>query len=173
MVSAPPCHGGGRRFKSGQGRWEGASPLAEGLFSQADADRIRGSVAQLVERTTENREVTGSTPVGATVTWSSSARRRIRFFLVNAAFLGCDCPCLSVWGFSVARRRAASAGSGPGTPSARPAQPVTLRCAACRASRRSSRMGSARSRRHRPRHGTDTRAPRTPGVRNELVTGSV
>lgn len=25
-----------------------------------------GSVAQLVERTTENREVTGSTPVGAT-----------------------------------------------------------------------------------------------------------
>ena len=28
----------------------------------------RGSVAQLVERTTENREVTGSTPVGATET---------------------------------------------------------------------------------------------------------
>ena len=27
-----------------------------------------GSVAQLVERTTENREVTGSTPVGATRT---------------------------------------------------------------------------------------------------------
>ncbi len=27
---------------------------------------IFGSVAQLVERTTENREVTGSTPVGAT-----------------------------------------------------------------------------------------------------------
>jgi hypothetical protein len=27
----------------------------------------RGSVAQLVERTTENREVTGSTPVGATL----------------------------------------------------------------------------------------------------------
>ena len=29
---------------------------------------IFGSVAQLVERTTENREVTGSTPVGATET---------------------------------------------------------------------------------------------------------
>src|SRR6478609_7768232 len=29
---------------------------------------LRGSVAQLVERTTENREVTGSTPVGATET---------------------------------------------------------------------------------------------------------
>ena len=28
-----------------------------------------GSVAQLVERTTENREVTGSTPVGATRRW--------------------------------------------------------------------------------------------------------
>ena len=27
----------------------------------------QGSVAQLVERSTENREVTGSTPVGATV----------------------------------------------------------------------------------------------------------
>ena len=27
---------------------------------------LPGSVAQLVERTTENREVTGSTPVGAT-----------------------------------------------------------------------------------------------------------
>src|ERR1700712_3576116 len=54
LVSAPPCHGGGRRFKSGQGR-EG--PAEAGPF---------GSVAQLVERTTENREVTGSTPVGAT-----------------------------------------------------------------------------------------------------------
>src|ERR1700712_2495988 len=55
LVSAPPCHGGGRRFKSGQGR--GGPPETVGIF---------GSVAQLVERTTENREVTGSTPVGAT-----------------------------------------------------------------------------------------------------------
>ena len=28
---------------------------------------LRGSVAQLVERSTENRKVTGSTPVGATI----------------------------------------------------------------------------------------------------------
>ncbi len=31
------------------------------------SESSRGSVAQLVERTTENREVTGSTPVGATL----------------------------------------------------------------------------------------------------------
>src|ERR1700712_5110249 len=55
LVSAPPCHGGGRRFKSGQGR--GGPPETVGIF---------GSVAQLVERTTENREGTGSTPGGAT-----------------------------------------------------------------------------------------------------------
>ncbi len=30
------------------------------------SDKLLGSVAQLVERSTENREVTGSTPVGAT-----------------------------------------------------------------------------------------------------------
>ncbi len=43
----------------------------EGLFHHRAAvilwmPAFRGSVAQLVERTTENREVTGSTPVGAT-----------------------------------------------------------------------------------------------------------
>ena len=36
----------------------------------------RGSVAQLVERTTENREVTGSTPVGATA--EAPAQRGLR-----------------------------------------------------------------------------------------------
>src|SRR5437868_7448802 len=44
----------------------------EGLSSPRGAASRRrrspqGSVAQLVERTTENREVTGSTPVGATL----------------------------------------------------------------------------------------------------------
>ncbi len=39
------------------------------LFRRAfitKGESFSGSVAQLVERTTENREVTGSTPVGAT-----------------------------------------------------------------------------------------------------------
>ena len=67
----PPCHGGGRGFKSRQGRSKRrALSLREGLSSrsrQIPFERmLRGSVAQLVERTTENREVTGSTPVGAT-----------------------------------------------------------------------------------------------------------
>ena len=44
---------------------------------------IFGSVAQLVERTTENREVTGSTPVGATI----SKPLNIRGFLF-ASFPG-------------------------------------------------------------------------------------
>lgn len=39
---------------------------------------IFGSVAQLVERTTENREVTGSTPVGATKTRD---HRSLGFFI--------------------------------------------------------------------------------------------
>ena len=37
----------------------------EGAFFAREV-RLLGSVAQLVERTTETREVTGSTPVGAT-----------------------------------------------------------------------------------------------------------
>ena len=46
-----------------------SEPFREGrLFLHRDglATVASGSVAQLVERTTENREVTGSTPVGAT-----------------------------------------------------------------------------------------------------------
>jgi hypothetical protein len=42
------------------------SPSSEGFFISATSFCCLGSVAQLVERTTENREVTGSTPVGAT-----------------------------------------------------------------------------------------------------------
>lgn len=57
LVSAPPCHGGGRGFKSRQGRDE--NPGKPGFY-------LSGSVAQLGERSTENRKVTGSTPVGAT-----------------------------------------------------------------------------------------------------------
>ena len=70
LVSVPPCHGGGRGFKSRQGRSTATGPFfEEGLSSRTRHPRMpRGSVAQLVERTTENREVTGSTPVGATET---------------------------------------------------------------------------------------------------------
>ncbi|VXB34177.1 Acetyltransferase (fragment) [Curtobacterium sp. 8I-2] len=46
LVSVPPCHGGGRGFKSRQGR--------------------HGWIAQLVERSTENRKVHGSMPCPAT-----------------------------------------------------------------------------------------------------------
>ena len=65
LVSAPPCHGGGRGFKSRQGRSDVPTtgmPVTEDLGD----DESSGSVAQLVERSTENRKVTGSTPVGAT-----------------------------------------------------------------------------------------------------------
>jgi hypothetical protein len=41
--------------------------MRRGSFFGRSRFRKPGSVAQLVERTTENREVTGSTPVGATV----------------------------------------------------------------------------------------------------------
>ena len=61
LVSAPPCHGGGRGFKSRQGRSIYYSNSKFGVHLV-----VPGSVAQLVERSTENRKVTGSTPVGAT-----------------------------------------------------------------------------------------------------------
>src|SRR5699024_1215650 len=64
LVSAPPCHGGGRGFKSRQGRGTGSLSFWTGSLSRSDCF---GSVAQLVERSTENRKVTGSTPVGATL----------------------------------------------------------------------------------------------------------
>ena len=60
LVSAPPCHGGGRGFKSRRGRGRSVRSSKAGPMTS------RGSVAQLVERSTENRKVTGSTPVGAT-----------------------------------------------------------------------------------------------------------
>src|SRR5699024_12395087 len=43
--------------------WAGRSPAGTLITGRSDD---RGSVAQLVERSTENRKVTGSTPVGAT-----------------------------------------------------------------------------------------------------------
>lgn len=69
MVSAPPCHGGGRGFKSRRGR---SGRVISDERSSKDAViaylkvNTQGSVAQLVERTTENREVSGSIPLGAT-----------------------------------------------------------------------------------------------------------
>ena len=42
-----------------------------------------GSVAQLVERTTENREVTGSTPVGATIN-QPVVTRKLRLIAAEA-----------------------------------------------------------------------------------------
>ena len=54
LECTPPCQGGGRGFKSRQDRRKpsGFHP---------------GRVAQLVERAPEKREVTGSTPVPATL----------------------------------------------------------------------------------------------------------
>ena len=70
MVSAPPCHGGGRGFKSRRGRGSGsARSIMIGPIPP------QGSVAQLVERSTENRKVTGSTPVGATTSPKSLGLR--------------------------------------------------------------------------------------------------
>src|SRR5690606_7949013 len=45
--------------------WSRTSPC---WYSEPRSPRDHGSVAQLVERSTENRKVTGSTPVGATTT---------------------------------------------------------------------------------------------------------
>lgn len=90
LVSVPPCHGGGRGFKSRQGRSGATGPLfSEGLSSRMRQLRLpRGSVAQLVERTTENREVTGSTPVGATGTLVRLLRTGVSsFVLVRGRFL--------------------------------------------------------------------------------------
>lgn len=61
--------------KSASGPWPPSHPhisvrtLFPGLLlwsSYFPTGKKRGSVAQLVERSTENRKVTGSTPVGAT-----------------------------------------------------------------------------------------------------------
>ncbi len=70
LVSAPPCHGGGRGFKSRRGRGESVRSVEAGPMPS------RGSVAQLVERSTENRKVTGSTPVGATAKGPEPTRFR-------------------------------------------------------------------------------------------------
>src|SRR5690625_4762006 len=64
-VSAPPCHGGGRGFKSRQGRGVESLSTRTGSFP-GQSENSFGPVAQLVERSTENRKVTGSTPVGTT-----------------------------------------------------------------------------------------------------------
>ena len=71
LVSAPPCHGGGRGFKSRRGRGSGSARSA-----MIGPNPSQGSVAQLVERSTENRKVTGSTPVGATAKGPEPTRFR-------------------------------------------------------------------------------------------------
>ena len=75
LVRAPPCHGGGHRFKSDSGRGE-----------QSFHGCLIGSVAQLVERTTENREVNGSIPFGATAL-SHHPERGDEIFVIRT-FLG-------------------------------------------------------------------------------------
>ena len=88
MVSAPPCHGGGRGFKSRRGR---SGRVSSDDYSSEDAViaylkvNTQGSVAQLVERTTENRKVTGSTPVGATKSASRLLQWGRVLFLKNFA----------------------------------------------------------------------------------------
>jgi hypothetical protein len=65
LVSVPPCHGGGRGFKSRQGRHGVRS--SDRSSGQRSKHRVaHGWVAQLVERSTENRKVRGSTPRPAT-----------------------------------------------------------------------------------------------------------
>ena len=70
-VRMPPCHGGGRRFKSDLGRhlYAGIAQLVEHLTCNEDvagsspvSSSIHSWIAQLVEQSAVNRSVVGSSP---------------------------------------------------------------------------------------------------------------
>ena len=68
-VRMPPCHGGGRRFKSDLGRHAGIAQLVEHLTCNEDvagsspvSSSIHSWIAQLVEQSAVNRSVVGSSP---------------------------------------------------------------------------------------------------------------
>ncbi len=79
LVSAPPCHGGGRGFKSRQGR---------SVTSVAS-----GAVAQLVERPPEKWKVTSSILVRAT-TKTPTAFEQLGFFILCFYIAGLQAPQL-------------------------------------------------------------------------------
>ena len=58
MVSAPPCHGGGRGFKSRPGR-KGFGVVG---FRAAGVEALFGLVAQLVGQLIRNEQIVGSMP---------------------------------------------------------------------------------------------------------------
>ena len=82
LVRAPPCHGGGRRFKSVLGRSEIYGVLAQlgehlpykqRVIGSSPIGPIYADVAQLAEQLICNQQVVGSIPIVGTMTmWRRS-----------------------------------------------------------------------------------------------------